>query len=460
MPDFKNYFENKKVTLVGLGLLGRGVGDAEFLAECGVELLVTDLKKEEDLAPSLQKLKKFKNITYVLGEHRLEDFKGRDFILKGPGVLIDSPYIAEARKNGIPIEMDASLFARLAPAGVTLVGVTGTRGKSTTTCLLYEILKAAFLVKGQKKKVKSSPSVFLAGNIKDTATLPLLSKVKSGDYVVLELDSWQLQGFGEVGISPHIAVFTNFMADHLNYYKGDMNAYFADKARIFQHQKPSDFLVCGEEVFTRLEASKPTAKTIVARREGVPKDWHPRIIGEHNIANIACALEAARVLKISDGITKEVVENFSAVSGRLEFLGEKKGVKIYNDNNATTPTATIAALQALGTREEGARKKIVLICGGSDKGLNMQELVEEIPKHCKAVVLLAGTGTEKLGIKNYELGVRTEEKETLKECVEESMKVAEQGDIVLFSPAFASFGKYFKNEYDRGEQFVGIVAGL
>ena len=167
--DWKKYFKGKKVTQMGLGLLGRGVGDAAFLAECGAKLIVTDLKTEEELKPSLSKLRKYKNITYHLGGHRLEDFRDRNFILKAAGVALDSPFIAEARRHRIPVEMDASLFAKLAPKDITIVGVTGTRGKTTTAVLTYEILKSA------RKKV------FLAGNIKDTATLPLLKKVKSGD---------------------------------------------------------------------------------------------------------------------------------------------------------------------------------------------------------------------------------------------------------------------------------------
>ena len=155
--EWREYFKAKKVTLMGLGLLGRGLGDAIFLADHGAELIVTDLRNEKTLAPSLAKLKKFNpvkaqgahgagNIRYTLGRHKLEDFRNRDFILKAAGVPLDSPYIAEAKRNKIPIEMDASLFAKLMPKGVTLVGVTGTRGKSTVTALIYEILQGSTLV--------------------------------------------------------------------------------------------------------------------------------------------------------------------------------------------------------------------------------------------------------------------------------------------------------------------------
>ena len=226
----KEIFRNKKILIMGLGILGRGMNVARFLAESGAKLTITDLKTKEALAASLKKLKKFKNVKYVLGRHNLADFKNADMVIKAAGVPLDSVYIAEARKNNISVEMDASLFAKLAK-GITIIGVTGTRGKSTVTHLIYEILKNA----GKK--------VFLGGNIKGIANLPLLKKIKPGDIVVMELDSWQLQGFGEAKISPHIAVFTTFLADHLDYYNGDMEKYFVDKANIYRFQNKNDWLI-------------------------------------------------------------------------------------------------------------------------------------------------------------------------------------------------------------------------
>lgn len=429
---------------MGLGLLGRGLGDAIFLAECGADLIVTDLKSEKELELSLKKLRRFKNVRYTLGRHDVTDFHGRDFILKAAGVPLDSPFIAEARKNNIPVEMDASLFIKLAPP-INFVGITGTRGKTTTTLIIFEILKAA----GKK--------VYLGGNIKDAATLPLLARVKKGDYVVAELDSWQLQGFHDSKISPNVAVFTTFFDDHLIYYKGDSEMYFRDKEAIFRYQKAKNVLVVGEQTTARVLKARPPVVPIIARASDVLSDWKLKIIGEHNRANAACAIAATRALGISDAVIKKAVLNFKGVPGRLELIPTFQGVKIYNDTTATTPEATIAALRAL--RELGKEKKLILILGGSDKGLDMSKLVEEIPKLCKAVFLLPGTGTEKLRITNHESKIMIKHQDTLKKCVEESIKIAKKGDVILFSPAFASFGM-FKNEYDRGEQFMKIVLNL
>ena len=161
--DFKAYFKDRKVTVMGLGLLGRGVGDTEFLAKCGAELIVTDLKNGKELAPSVKRLQKYRNIEFVLGEHRLKDFVNRDFILKNPDVKPNSPYLEEARRNHIPIEMSASLFAKL--SRIPIIGVTGTRGKSTVTHLLAHILKLA-------KK-----NILLGGNIVGVSTLSLFEKM-------------------------------------------------------------------------------------------------------------------------------------------------------------------------------------------------------------------------------------------------------------------------------------------
>ncbi len=408
----KNYFNNKKITLMGLGVLGRGVNLAKFLVECGASLIVTDLKAKTELKSSVKKLQKYKNIKFVLGKHRLRDFRNRDMILRAPNAPLDSPYLAEARRHKIPIKMDASLFCELAPDIIT-IGVTGTRGKTTTTYLIYEILKEA------KKRV------WLAGNIKGLATLPLLAKVRPSDIVLMELDSWQLQGFGEAKISPHIAVFTNFMRDHMNYYKGDMRRYRVDKENIFKYQKRGDYLIRGESL------KDSNLKT--------------KLLGQHNKRNIACAVEVAKILKIKKEIVKRVVANFKGVPGRLEFVRAIKGVKYYNDTMATTPDATIAALRALNSRN------VILIAGGADKELDYKQFAKVVPKYVKKLILLKGTATEKMP--------KAKVVSSMKQAVAEARKAATRGDIILLSPAAASFG-LFKNEYDRGDQFVKLVRVL
>jgi len=460
--NYKQQFKEKKITIMGLGILGRGLGYTKFLAECGADLIVTDLKTKEQLTTSVKALSKYKNIKFVLGEHRLEDFKDRDMIIKSAGVPFDSIYIKEAKKNKIPVEMDVSLFAKCAPE-VMIIGVTGTRGKSMTTTLIYEILSAyAKASARQGKQVndiwKRKPSVYVGGNLRGVATLPLLKKVKSGDILVCELDSWQLQGFGESKISPHISIFTSFMPDHMNYYKNSMEKYFDDKANIFKYQKKDDILIIRPGMKEFIKKSDTNGKFIVVDPKKV-YDWKFSVPGKHHRENLVCAVKVAEVLNIPESKIKKAVANFKDLEGRLQLLRTYKGIKIYNDNNATTPEATIAGIEALSSPRPGlGEKKIVLICGGADKNLPLENFVKIVNKYCKSVVLIPGTGTERL-IKNYELIIKNEKGRDLRDVVKRAFKYTKKGDIILFSPAFASFG-IFNNEYERNDLFVKIIKKL
>lgn len=441
MKNYKEKFKGKKITVMGLGLLGRGVEYTKFLADCGADLVVTDLKNKKVLEKSISKLKKYKNIKYTLGEHKLDDFKNKDMIIKNPGVPMDSIYIKEAKKNKIPVVMDASLFVENAP-NVKIVGITGTRGKTMTTMLVYEILKSV------EKKLKRK--VYLGGNVREGSTLPLLEKVKDGDIVVLELDSWQLGGFGEARISPHVSVFTSFMSDHLDYYNGSIKKYFADKVNIFKYQNKKDFLVVSNEV-KKLLPKNIKSKITVSNINNI-KDFLFAVPGDHQKINLACAYEAAKIFDVSDNDIKKAVKNFKGVEGRLQFVKSIGGVKIYNDNNATTPDATIAGLNALG-------KNTILIAGGNSKNLTTDVLAKTIDKTCKAVVLLLGTGTEELLLSIEKLNSmqgRVYMETDLKKAVSQAVKLAQKEDTILFSPAFSSFSQW-NNEYERNDEFMKII---
>jgi len=431
---------------MGLGLLGRGIGIVKYLAGKGARVTVTDLKSNSILKSSVAEVRHFlKNkkgthqVKFILGKHRLEDFRNEDMIFKAAGVPLDSIYIKEARNHGVPVFMDDALFALLAPCKI--IGVTGTRGKTTTSTLIAEIAKAT----GKK--------VYLAGNIKGMATLPLLDKVEKDDIVVLELSSWQLQGWRDLKISPHISVVTNIYPDHQNYYKNSMAKYVYDKEAIFANQKKNDFLVLNKNcAWCKKFSKKAPGKVIWFSANGVPCGWNLKILGEHNLENIAAAVAVGKILDLPVVKIKKTVENFRAVPGRLEFVREVRGVKYYNDTTATMPEATIAALRAIGGN------KIILICGGADKNLNFKDLVPAIKKHTKAVVLLNGTATpklrQKLLVTRYSLPVTLAD--NMCEAVKTARKFAVRGDVVLLSPAAASFGM-FKNEFDRGDQFLREV---
>ena len=449
--NFPDYFKGKRVTVMGLGLLGRGVGDAAYIAEAGAaEVIVTDLKTAVELESSIVQLQSYSNIKFVLGEHCYEDFRNRDLILVAAGVPLDSPFLATAREVGTPLKQSAALLAELSK--IPIIGVTGTRGKSTVTHMIHHILS---FITGEP--------ILLGGNVRGVSNLQLLKEVKEDSLCVMELDSWQLQGFGWAGISPHIAVFTNFMEDHLNYYERGgktreeaMELYFNDKAQIFLHQEESGVLITTPEVFARAQRLKGVTlgqEVVLADVSVLPEDMLLSMPGEHNRLNAALAYEALKATGLTDEEIFEGLATFPGVEGRLQLVATtEEGVRIYNDNNATTPQATTVALEAL----DMGNKNIILIAGGADKNIDVTGLAYAITQHCKQVFLIPGTGTDNLlgYLHGGEMSVSV--MGDLAGAVTAAHSVATQGDIILFSPAFASFGQY-KNEYERNDEFMKLV---
>ncbi|MEW5720327.1 MAG: UDP-N-acetylmuramoyl-L-alanine--D-glutamate ligase, partial [Chloroflexota bacterium] len=219
----------KKVLVMGLGVHGGGLGVARWLVKQGARVIVTDLKRAEELQSSLDALRGL-SIEYVLGEHREQDFLNADLVVRNPGVPRESKWLQFAREHDIPVEMEMSLFVERLPRGAAqVIGVTGTKGKTTTTLMTGAILQRANL------------KTVVAGNLRVSA-LELLDQIDAETPVVLELSSWQLEAFPPQRISPHIAAITNIFPDHLNRYR-DLDDYADAKAIIFRYQQPGDFIV-------------------------------------------------------------------------------------------------------------------------------------------------------------------------------------------------------------------------
>ncbi|MFC1612688.1 UDP-N-acetylmuramoyl-L-alanine--D-glutamate ligase [Patescibacteria group bacterium] len=444
-----------RIVIMGLGSYekGSGISAAKFFIGKDADILITDLKSQKELAHQIRSIEKFCKSQkkplpkFRLGGHKKEDFcalgasasggKNVDIVMRNPGVRKNSPYLKLARAGGAKIETDISIFLKNCPAKV--IGVTGTRGKSTTTSLIYEMLK------GNKQRV------WLGGNIQ-ISPLSFVDKVRKGDVVVLELSSWMLENFDEFKLAPHIAVVTNIYRDHLNAHK-NMAEYISAKKLIFKHQEKGDYLILnGENKKTQswkkrgaIYFYKKDVRVLCHSRAG--GNLKIKLQGEHNLENIAAALKVAKVMKVSNASVKKVLREFKGIPDRQELIADKSGIKYINDTTATSPDGAIAALKTLGRR-----KNIILIAGGADKKLEYKEFTKEVKKYCKAVILLPGTATHKmkkeLGIRNYELRMA----ENMKEAVHLAKEQATKGDIVLLSPAAASFG-LFKNEFDRGEEF-------
>ena len=432
-----------RVLILGLGQYpqGSGVAAALYFAKKKDEVIVTDLKEASALRDNVNQLKKFMNVRLRLGREDVKDLDGVSLVVRNPRVRDDNPIIREAKRRGIAIESDVSLFLRQCPAAV--IGVTGTRGKSTTTALLAEMLKA-----WKKKKV------WVGGNIL-VSPLTFVRRVKADDLVVLELSSWQLEATGAAGLSPHIALWTNLMRDHLNTYP-DMAAYAEAKAQIFRHQKPDDVVLLPNDVFFNVYAqTAPGRVTRFGKATGqevkLVKSVKMKLEGAHNVDNALAATAVAMEVGVPATIIKKVLRTFEGLSNRQEVIKVAKGVTYVNDTTATTPDATIAALKRFA-----GKGTIHLIFGGADKELEFDEVAKEIKKKKVNVTVLSGTAEKKIEQAFKKGGVSFARAGSLSDALSQILKNVKKGDTVLLSPGCASFGM-FKNEFDRGEQFKALV---
>lgn len=456
--------KDKKITVMGLGLHGGGIGTVRFLVSAGAKVIVTDLKSKEYLAPSLEKLKDLKGVEYVLGQHRTEDFTKVDMVIKTPPASWTSKHIKLALENNIPVEIDSSLFFKLCRNPI--IGVTGTRGKTTTASLIYEILKTA-----GKNPIKAG--------IGQISVLDKLKELKKDSLVIFELSSWRLSALGRYKLSPKIAVITNVYPDHLNHYKS-MAEYIADKKNIFLHQKTGDICVInsdneitrGFELEMKAEVIKfsthkiSNGKTVYIDDEYIYLNngiddkkimnvAEIKIKGRHNLSNILAAIGVAEALGIEMDLVKKTIIEFKGLPHRLEFVRELNGVQYYNDTSATSPEGAISGINSFA-------EPIILIAGGSDKKLDMAEFARTISEKIKGVIFIKGEGTDKI-ISALQKIIPDAEKfkivESMDKAVELAKNSAEKGDVVLLSPGTASFG-LFVNEFDRGNKFKEAVKGL
>lgn len=445
----------KRVLVMGLGLQGSGMASARYAALQGAVVRVTDMKSAEILAPSVRALAGLP-IEFILGEHREEDFRWAEMVIRNPGVPRNSHYLQIAQASGAQIEMEIALFFLACPGRI--IGITGTRGKTTTTSLIYEILRA------------SGAPTLIGGNVAGVETLSLLSQITADTQVVLELSSWQLEGLEPHGISPQVAVMTNIYPDHLNTYTG-MEDYAEAKAHIFRHQHSSDMAVFnydnpwtrrfgqeapGQTWFTSLERGGSFAR---GSDELVPFPFKTPLEGRHNLENVLLATTTARLLGVHDTIIAETVSRFQSVPHRLADVRTLNGVRYINDSTSTTPIAGQVALEAFNA-------PIVLVAGGNTKHLPLEHWPARIIERCRDLVLLTGSGTDELlPALEQELSMQGKADplrgvfSNFQQAMDTAVSLTRPGDILLFSPGFTSFGM-FLNEFDRGDAFVRYVNSL
>ncbi len=387
-PADPNGLRGRRVLVMGLGLLGGGVASARYaVAQGAAEVVVTDLRSAEMLAPSVARLEGLP-IRYVLGRHDEEDFRAADVIVRNPNVRRNSPYLAIAREAGKRIEMEIAWFFRACPGKIA--GVTGTRGKSTITLLLHHLLTEA------------GWAPLLGGNLGGIETLSLLPDITPDRWVVLELGNWMLEGLHTVQRSPQLAIFTNLMPDHLDAYDS-MEDYGEAKTSVYRYQRPGDrALFNADNDYTRRYAAEEQAGEVwmydpergVSYPRERPDETRPfryadaiRLRGAHNVANVQAATLAAELLGLPEETIRAGVASFGGVPHRLEIVRELDGVTWVNDSASTAPVAGIAALASF-------TEPIVLIAGGNTKKIDHSAYAEAAATRAKRIILLKGSATK------------------------------------------------------------------
>lgn len=461
--DFEQYkkdINNKRVAIVGIGV--SNIPLIKYLYRYGAKITACDKKDNTQLQNEIKLLEGL-DIDYSLGSGYLDSLIGFDIIFKSPGIRYDLPQFTAAVQNGAVLTSEIEMFCEFCPS--TIIGITGSDGKTTTTTLIYNILK------------EQGYNCWLGGNI----GIPLFDKLdemKKEDYVVLELSSFQLHTMNK---SPKISVITNVSPNHLDMHKS-YQEYIDAKKNIFLHQNTGDYIILNyDNEITKNMSTQANSQVryfslsnqisdgvvlenniikiknnndqieVASRREII-------LPGLHNIDNILTAIVATYDL-VDIASIRKVITTFKGVEHRIEFVRDLNGIKFYNDSIASSPSRTIAGLKSF-------EQQITLICGGYDKHIPYDEMGEYIYKKVKKLVVLGQTADAIItSYKNYCRKNGIEEKLEVNRCsnFEEAVIAAYNnatvGDIILLSPASASFDM-FKNFEERGNRFKKIVNEL
>ena len=479
-----------KVLVMGLGLHGGGLESARFLYRRGAELTVTDLRDEKTLAPSVAQLEAERaggsGIRYVLGRHEIDDFARADMVIKNPGARPDSPFLKAARR----IETDISLFLGAAPARIS--AVTGSKGKSSASSAIHWVLARA--CEEEATSGNAQRRAYLGGNI-TVSPLAFLDELRETDDVTLELSSWQLgdlrgrsRADGRALLKPRAAALTAILPDHQDFY-GGMVPYVADKRVIYEGQEADDAMVAWDDEWgsSFLEESRGASLTCSAAPlpEGTSGGWlaggdgpgfarlygaiadgvfdgraqeliPARLLvpGHHQKRNLLASGLALLALGLPPETIRRHFETFPGIEHRMELFHKAGGVEFYNDSAATIPEAAAAALEAIG-----ADGRLVLVTGGTDKNLDFSPLAR-VAGHAKALLLLAGSGSEKLRAMLDSAGVAyLGPFDSPDAAASAALEAAAPGDRVALSPGCASFGM-FLNEFDRGRKWKDAIRRL
>ena len=440
----ENMFNNKKILI--LGMARSGIASAKLLINMNNEVIINDIKEipEKDELESL-------GCKVIIGSHSDDLIDSSiDYLIKSPGIRNDHKLVLKAIELGIPVINEVELAYNLIPKDVTIIGITGTNGKTTTTTLTYEIMHKAF-----------GDRVHLAGNI-GYPLCGIIDKLKKNDIIVMEVSVQQSVNF--IHFHPHIALITNYSPAHIDFL-GTYENYKKTKAKMFYNQEENDIAILNlnnNEVLDEMKDIKSQKKyfsstsktncylennTIYYNNSKVIDTDIVKIPGMHNIENILGAITIAKEFNVSNEVIYDVINNFYGVEHRLEFVDEINGVRFYNDTEATNIKCTQIALSSFN-------KPTIIILGGLERGQNFDDLDEYI-KNVKAIIGI-GECRERIREFGKKNNIPTYINEYLKDGFKDILKIMEKGDIVLLSPASASWDQYKECEV-RGAEFKDLV---
>ncbi len=468
-------YAGRRITVMGLGRFGGGVGVTKFLSSRGADVTVTDTASADELRDSIEQVKDLPGVSLVLGEHRERDFRDASLVVANPAVKPKNEFLQVAHNAGVPVTTEIVLLVRELPNRKRTIGVTGTAGKSTTTAMIAHILRKAFGREGDTprrqdaKTLSEQPGVWMGGNL-GGSLLPVVDQIHDDDWVVLELSSFMLHYLRGEKWSPHIAVVTNLSPNHLDWH-GTFDEYAKAKREIAAYQRPGSELLIGfsshgfhpqlgVELIESLDDVAPVAL---------------RVPGRHNVKNAWLAAHAASRVVGSPREAFLAVRDFVGLPHRLAHVAELDGVRFVNDSKSTTPEAARLALESF---DPGTLHAIL---GGYDKGSDLSEVARFASRHCKAIYTIGETGKAIAQAAIAECGwdgvhfksrdaklnhwiAETTHVSIVKRCttLDKALTAIREhvkpGEVVLLSPGCASWDQ-FENYEQRGRRFVELVRG-
>lgn len=446
--NYKEYFKDKNIAVIGLGLYGEMVPDIKFLKNLKSNITIFDTRSKSKIESFIKKLGPKYSDSIKIGKINPDDLIDKDLIILSSDIHSKSLFLKKAKEANVPIEYQEIVFLKFSP-NITLIGVAGSYGKTMISKLIYSIFKS-------DPKSISPQNFYAIDHESGNGYISNLKKIKPGDIVISEIPEYMINEYRNANINPHIAVITSLTSVG----NGGENEVFG----LLERQTYNNFIIAPDSVIDVLRnrfGFTARAKIFRTRKGLVPANWNISIQYPQYKENASLALQVSEIFKIDRDIAQGVIESFKGVKGHMEFVRSIKGVDYYNDAGSTSPEATRSAIMNLYKDNPNPEdKNIILIIGGAYTGYEYQSLIETIGQSVRLVICLPGSGT--VGFRNQLLSLKKVEfKQALdiREALTFAKENSKKGDKVIFSPACIALG-VFENRLDRIDKFTKLIKGL